>query len=36
MANGDACSYIGLWVTADNYVRQELLPDGRYVLRLNS
>ena len=27
----DASSYVGLWVTADNYVRQELLPGGRYV-----
>jgi hypothetical protein len=23
--------YIGLWVTADNHVRQRLLPNGRYV-----
>jgi len=22
--------YIGMWVTADNHIRQELLPDGRY------
>lgn len=22
--------YIGMWVTADGYIRQELLPDGRY------
>lgn len=24
-------NYVGLWVTADNHVRQELLPTGRYV-----
>ena len=23
--------YVGLWVTADGYVRHELRPDGRYV-----
>lgn len=23
--------YVGLWVTADGYVRHELLPNGRYV-----
>jgi hypothetical protein len=22
--------YIGMWVTADNHIRQELLPGGRY------
>ncbi|MGC7098784.1 Atu4866 domain-containing protein [Amycolatopsis lurida] len=22
--------YIGMWVTADNHIRQQLLPDGRY------
>ncbi|WP_246199791.1 Atu4866 domain-containing protein [Arthrobacter zhaoguopingii] len=22
--------YVGMWVTADNQIRQELLPDGRY------
>jgi hypothetical protein len=22
--------YLGMWVTADNHIRQELLPDGRY------
>lgn len=22
--------YIGMWVTADGYIRQELLPNGRY------
>lgn len=21
---------VGMWVTADGYIRQELLPDGRY------
>jgi hypothetical protein len=23
-------SVVGMWVTADGYIRQELLPDGRY------
>ena len=23
-------NYIGMWVTADGHIRQELLPDGRY------
>ncbi|MDX0524493.1 hypothetical protein CN059_23185 [Sinorhizobium medicae] len=23
--------YVGLWVTEDNYIRHELLPNGRYV-----
>lgn len=22
--------YVGMWVTADGYIRQELLPNGRY------
>jgi hypothetical protein len=22
--------YVGMWVTDDGYIRQELLPDGRY------
>ncbi|WP_338759028.1 Atu4866 domain-containing protein [Massilia sp. METH4] len=22
--------YVGMWVTADNYIRHELRPDGRY------
>lgn len=22
--------YAGIWITADGYIRQELLPDGRY------
>nr|WP_307437226.1 Atu4866 domain-containing protein [Labrys monachus] len=22
--------YLGMWVTADGHIRQELLPDGRY------
>ena len=30
MAN-DADQYVGLWVTQDNQVRQELLSNGRYV-----
>jgi hypothetical protein len=23
--------YVGLWVTADNHIRHELLPNGRYI-----
>jgi Agrobacterium tumefaciens protein Atu4866 len=23
-------SYVGMWVTKDGYIRQELLPNGRY------
>jgi hypothetical protein len=23
-------SYVGMWVTGDGHIRQELLPDGRY------
>ncbi len=23
-------NYVGMWVTADGYIRQELLPEGRY------
>jgi hypothetical protein len=23
-------SYVGMWVTRDGHIRQELLPDGRY------
>ena len=30
MAN-DADNYIGLWTTAEKYVREQLLPCGRYV-----
>ena len=26
----DHQKYIGMWVTRDGYIRQELLPDGRY------
>jgi len=26
----DHQKYIGMWVTGDGYIRQELLPDGRY------
>ena len=26
-----ALSYVGLWATKDNYIRHELLPNGRYV-----
>src|ERR1041384_3251872 len=26
-----AQSYSGLWVTADGYIRHQLLPNGRYV-----
>lgn len=24
-------SYLGTWVTADGYIRHELLPNGRYI-----
>ena len=27
---GPAHPYVGMWVTADGYVRHELLPNGRY------
>lgn len=27
--NADS-KYLGMWVTADGYIRQELLPGGRY------
>jgi hypothetical protein len=31
-AQGDAPHpYVGMWVTADNRIRHELLPNGRYV-----
>jgi hypothetical protein len=26
----DAHAYVGMWVTEDGYIRQELLPNGRY------
>jgi hypothetical protein len=26
----DNTSFIGMWVTRDGYIRQELLPNGRY------
>ncbi|WP_285758055.1 Atu4866 domain-containing protein [Nocardiopsis ansamitocini] len=26
----EAHPYVGMWVTADNRIRQELLPNGRY------
>jgi hypothetical protein len=25
------CPFVGIWVTADNRIRHELLPNGRYV-----
>ncbi|WP_298739798.1 Atu4866 domain-containing protein [uncultured Chitinophaga sp.] len=28
--NTDPQKYLGMWVTRDNYIRQELLPNGRY------
>ncbi|GGH63885.1 hypothetical protein HNQ91_002425 [Filimonas zeae] len=28
--NSNTQKYIGMWVTADRYIRQELLPGGRY------
>ncbi len=30
MASTAAETVVGMWVTADGYIRQELLPDGRY------
>ncbi|MCG8969086.1 Atu4866 domain-containing protein [Streptomyces sp. CL12-4] len=27
---GDHVNVVGMWVTADGHIRQELLPDGRY------
>jgi hypothetical protein len=30
MADRKSHPYIGMWVTGDGHVRQELLPDGRY------
>lgn len=30
MANTSAQKYLGMWVTADGYIRQELLPNNRY------
>ena len=29
-AEGDHVDVVGMWVTADGHIRQELLPDGRY------
>ncbi|MGN7360350.1 Atu4866 domain-containing protein [Paenibacillus sp. SAF-054] len=26
----DSLPYVGMWVTADGYIRHELLPNGRY------
>lgn len=26
---GDHADVVGMWVTADGHIRQELLPDGR-------
>jgi hypothetical protein len=31
MSTTSPATYVGLWVTADNHLRQELLPTGRYV-----
>lgn len=28
--DGDDADVVGMWVTADGHIRQELLPDGRY------
>lgn len=28
--NTDQDKYVGMWVTADGYIRHELLPNGRY------
>ena len=30
MENRTPASVVGMWVTADGYIRQELLPNGRY------
>ncbi|MBA4145157.1 MAG: hypothetical protein C0523_05295 [Cytophaga sp.] len=30
MSREQSKSYLGMWVTEDGYIRQELLPDGRY------
>lgn len=30
MASTTSETVVGMWVTADGYIRQELLPDGRY------
>lgn len=30
MATTPSDTIVGMWVTADGYIRQELLPDGRY------
>ena len=30
MASIAPASVVGMWVTADGYIRQELLPNGRY------
>ncbi|APH54191.1 Hypothetical protein GbCGDNIH9_8460 [Granulibacter bethesdensis] len=30
MASSPIGSVVGMWVTADGYIRQELLPNGRY------
>ncbi|KJF73328.1 Atu4866 domain-containing protein [Agrobacterium arsenijevicii] len=30
MVQTESHPYIGMWVTGDGHVRQELLPDGRY------
>ena len=29
-AKTDQDKYVGMWVTADGYIRHELLPNGRY------
>ena len=30
MTNTSPASVVGIWVTADGYIRQELMTDGRY------
>jgi hypothetical protein len=30
MSSSDQGKYVGMWVTADGYIRHELRPDGRY------
>lgn len=30
-SHAPAHPYVGMWMTADNHIRHELLPNGRYV-----
>lgn len=31
ISHAPAHAYVGMWTTADNHIRHELLPNGRYV-----